>query len=114
MLDLGHVYPSTGYLGTATTTATEESDLSDPPQPRGKCATCGGALHRHGSKIVCDFDCYWHQFSRSKNLPDGEMVAQTPRMLREYADWLEGGNALKRPSRGHEKEPPDPRNRVYF
>lgn len=80
---------------------------------RALCPVCGGRRHRHEAKVLADFDCYWRQFSRVK-LPTGDPLPIVPSQLREFAGWLEGGNARPRPKRNHEDAPQDPRARVYF
>lgn len=84
--------------------------------PRTLCGSCGGGTHRHGSAASADFDCWWHQFSRAKTQSKtGKPLRPTPRLLKEFADWLDQGHAFKRPPRNDPgRTPEDPGDRVYF
>jgi hypothetical protein len=81
--------------------------------PKDACLVCGGRKHRHGANLVEDFECYWRQYS-STILTNGRMLELSPTQLSEFAKWLKGGNAHRRPKRSRENEAPDPNDRVYF
>jgi hypothetical protein len=87
------------------------------PGPRQSCGSCDGGTHRHGNAASADFDCWWQQFLTSQRLvsSSGKIQKPNPRFLREFADWLDNGNAFRRPpAKNPTRKPEDPGDRVFF
>lgn len=85
--------------------------------PRVVCGSCGGGTHRHGNAASADYDCWWQQFLRARGRisSTGKVLKPTPRLLREFADWLDQGNAFRRPPRNNPgRKPEDPGDRMFF
>ena len=81
--------------------------------PLSISAPGGGGVHRYGPAITMDLDCWWRQFSATK-IRRGDELNPTPNLIREFANFLDSGEAYRRPKRGHEHEPPTDQDHLYF